>query len=128
MSNIKTLTTITVAVLFTASAMAQDAETSPIIEAVTTLATGDFRSSDLDQDGSLNADEFVSFAVMRAEAGDEALKDVVISGEYLARFVAQDADASGSIELSEIADATPETAEPVEVTPKADVPVGSEIE
>ncbi len=104
MSNVKTLTTIAIAALFAAPAFAQDAEegTSILDTSPDTVAT-DFAAADLDQDGSLNADEFVTFAVMRAEAGDETFKDIVMGGEYDATFTAHDADASGGIEAAELA-------------------------
>jgi len=112
MSNVKTLTTITIATLFASSAFAQDEGAEPILEASPDTVEASFTSADLDQDGALNADEFVTFAVMRAENGDETFKDLVIGGEYDATFVAQDADASGGIELSELSVHEEMTAEP----------------
>lgn len=102
MSNFKTLTTIAIATLFAAPAFAQDADQGSIFESSSETVTANFASSDLDQNGSLNADEFVTFAVMRAENGDEAFKDIVMGGEYDATFKAHDADASGGIEVTEL--------------------------
>lgn len=104
MSNVKTLTTLTIAALFAAPAFAQDADSGSILDTSPGTVEADFTSADLDQDGSLNADEFVTFAVMRAESGDEAFKDVVMGGEYDATFKAHDADASGGIEMTELTD------------------------
>jgi len=67
MSNVKTLTTIAIAALFAAPAFAQDADEGLILDTSPDTVTTDFASADLDQNGSLNADEFVTFAVMRAE-------------------------------------------------------------
>lgn len=103
MSNVKTLTTIAIAALFIAPAFAQDVDEGSIPELATDRVAADFTSADLDQDGSLNADEFVTFAVMRAEDGDDAFKDIVMGGEYNATFAAHDADASGGIEAGELA-------------------------
>ena len=103
MSNVKTLTTIAIAALFAAPAFAQDKDEGLILETSPDTVTTDFASADLDQNGSLNADEFVTFAVMRAEGGDEVFKDIVMGGEYDATFAAHDADASGGIEASELA-------------------------
>ena len=120
MSNVKTLTTIAIAALFAAPAFAQDAGEGLVLDIAPDVVTSNFASADLDLDGSLNADEFVTFAVMRAEDGDEAFKDVVMGGEYDATFVAHDADASGSIEPSELAIHGDETAEPEMEEPESE--------
>ena len=115
MSNVKTLTTIAIAAFFTVPAFAQDAQPEVVFDPISDPVAADFAAADLDQDGSLNADEFVSFAVMRAEDGDEAFRDVVMGGEYNVTFKSHDADASGGIEPSELAvhtDDTPEIKEP----------------
>ncbi len=106
MSNFKTLTTLTTitlaAPLFAFTAIAQDAEQSPMIDSNLSAATMHFSSSDLDQDGALNADEFVTFAVMQAESGDKDFQDVVVSGEYKVKFTAHDTDASGGLSPEEL--------------------------
>ncbi len=102
MSNFKTLTTIAIATLFAAPVFAQDTQESPMIEVTPASAETHFASADLDQDGALNADEFVTFAVMQAESGDEGFKDVVLSGEYDTKFAAHDKDASGGITVEEL--------------------------
>lgn len=101
MTNMKTLTTIAITTFFAGSAIAQDAMDVPKTDTTETLIT-DFTAADLDQDGSLNADEFVSFAVMRAEDGDEGFRDVVLAGEYSGKFAAYDADASGGVDVTEL--------------------------
>ncbi|GGX72292.1 hypothetical protein GCM10011309_23250 [Litorimonas cladophorae] len=107
MSNFKMMTTLTIAALFAAPAFAQDAENQDaeqvqMIETAPDAAAAHFASSDLDQDGALNADEFVTFAVMQAEAGDQDFRDLVVSGEYKAKFTAHDTDASGTLSAEEL--------------------------
>lgn len=112
MTNIKTLAVITVTALLAAPAFAQDAGAQdPGIqnateEQATELApdnlTADYTVADLDQNGSLNTDEFVTFAVMRGDGGDEGYKDVVLAGNFDATFNKHDVDQSGSIEMSEL--------------------------
>lgn len=109
MSNPKTLMTITVAALLASSALAQD-DVAPILEEAPRTIEADFSASDLDQNGALNSDEFVTFSVMRAESGEDGYKDLVLGGEYGAKFNMEDADASGGLTLNEVGgevDATP---------------------
>lgn len=120
MSNVKTLTTIAIAALFAVPTFAQDADEGLILDTSPDTITTDFASADLDQDGSLNADEFVTFAVMRAEGGDEVFKDIVMGGEYDATFAAHDADASGGIEASELAIHAGEKSEPEMMEPEGE--------
>jgi len=94
------LTALTSAVFVAAPAFAQD--TKVVIEPVPDQISADFTAADLDQDSALNADEFVTFAVMRAEGGDESFKDVVLSGEYDTKFNAHDKDASGGVSVEEL--------------------------
>jgi len=120
MSNVKTLTTIAIAALFAAPAIAQDQQLEAISETAPDMTAQNFTAADLDQDGSLNADEFITFAITRAEHGDEAFKDVVMGGEYDATFKAHDADASGGVEVSELAVHETEKSEPEEIEPEAE--------
>jgi len=112
MSNLKTLTIISVTAFVAIPALAQD----PEMKKPTETLSSNFASADLDQDGQLNADEYVTFAVMRADAGDEAFKDVVLGGEYKSSFMAYDADGSGGIQESELIqnEASPEWIVPEE--------------
>ena len=102
MSNLKILTTITIATFLAASASAQDSGSDTVFDPLLGAPVADFVSADLDQDGRLNLDEFTTFAVMRSEDGDESFKDVVIGGEYRLAFSRYDTDASGGLELSEL--------------------------
>ena len=120
MSNVKTLTMMAIASLFAAPAFAQDADREIDLDPALETAASNFLSADLDQDGSLNAHEFVTFAVMRAERGDEAFRDLVLGGEYSAAFAARDGDASSSIEAAELAAQSDEKPESEIVEPEAE--------
>ena len=106
MSNLKILTTITIATtiatFLAASASAQDSGSDTVFDPLLGAPVADFVSADLDQDGRLNLDEFTTFAVMRSENGDESFKDIVIGGEYRLAFSRYDTDASGGLGLSEL--------------------------
>ena len=114
MSNFKTLTLMTIAALLSLPALAQD---DALMETHNEHLTSNFASADFDQDGRLNADEFVSFVVLRAENGDEAYKDVVLGGEYTPAFNSYDTDASGEIELFEL---IPKLRESKKIVPEGD--------
>lgn len=98
MSNVKTLTTLSIAMLLASPALAETAES----KLTARDAVESFASADLDQDGILNAEEFIAFTLMRSGQGDAQFKDVVIAGQYDAAFLAFDRDASGGIELKEL--------------------------
>lgn len=102
MSNLKTLTIFTIATVLAAPAFAQEADPDAMFDPSPESVAVDFMSSDLDENGSLNADEFVTFAAMRADDGEESFKDLVVGGEYRAAFAAYDTDASGSLESAEL--------------------------
>jgi hypothetical protein len=114
MSHIKTLTAAFITTAFAVPAFAQDVEVEPVPEQVETTDTH-FSSADLNQDGALSADEFVTYAVMKAEDGDEAMRTLVVSGDYDTKFAAHDADASASLTPDELGDAK---VEEVDETPK----------
>lgn len=101
MSNLKTIIAIAAATCFAGSAIAQDDTESILDISPDTMAT-DFAAADLDQDGALNSDEFVTFAVMRAEAGEADYRDLVLGGEYTDKFTMHDADASGGLTADEL--------------------------
>jgi len=87
--------------LFAAPACAQD---TTVIEPETMIATveTDYTSSDLDQDGLLSKDEFVTFAVMRSEAGDSDYTELVSEGAYDVHFAAKDANADAALDRTEV--------------------------
>lgn len=101
MSKIKTMSAALLTTLFAAPAFAQTVDVEPVPEMATTT-DAHFVSADLDQDGALSADEFVSYAVLKAEDGDEAMRTLVVSGDYDAKFAAHDADASASLTPDEL--------------------------
>ncbi len=103
MSNLKTLMTIAFTTCLTVPAIAQVPNDGVAIETTAGSIVHDVLAANLDQDGGLNADEYVTFALMWAEAGDDSFKDVVTGGKYLAAFAAHDTDTSVSIEPSELA-------------------------
>jgi len=109
MSHVKILATALVATAFAAPALAGD----PMMK--TESESNHFASADLDQDGALSADEFVTFAVMKAEDGDEDFKALVVSGDYDAKFAAHDADASGTLSEDELGAAEVEEAPEMEM-------------
>jgi len=101
MSKPKTLMMFAATALFAMPAIAQDDVMSEKEESPRSIGA-DFSAADLDQDGALSSDEFVTFSVMRAENGEAEYKDLVLGGEYSAKFNMHDADASGGLTLSEV--------------------------
>lgn len=89
-----------------------DVKTDTIIVAT---AAENFESADIDQSGTLDQDEFVSFAVMRAKAGDEAYKGTIMSGEYDVTFTSTDTNADGAISLEEAGAVSPDSDEDAEM-------------
>lgn len=115
--------TMMISAIFAAAAtpaLAQDVE--KIVEPVPT-AEADFMTSDLDQDGALDRDEFVTFAVMRKESGDAVFTEIVRAGDYDAKFIAHDHDANGSISTEELGhgEKKSEEFEPM-IKPEAETP------
>ena len=98
MSNVKTLTTLSIAMLLASPALAETAEPKLTVKD----AEESFASADLNQDGSLNAEEFIAFTLMRSDQGEAQFKDIVIAGQYDAAFLAYDRDVSGGIEVEEL--------------------------
>ena len=119
MPHFKILTTAAFAAMaFTSPAFAQDTDIAAAQEIETSLATPetDFTSADLNQDDVLSADEFVTYAVMRAEAGDADFTAMVLAGDYDTKFTAHDADASGDLNASELGHAEAEADVDADVT------------
>lgn len=94
MSNLKTLIILSTLTFFSGPAIGQDNLKQTLND--------DFTTADLDQSGDLNADEFVSFAIRRADNGDESFKDLVLGAEYRDSFEAYDTDESGGVDLLEV--------------------------
>ncbi len=108
---------------FTAIAQesAQEKTSPPTLEA-------SFAAADLDQNDVLDRDEFVSFAVMQAKAGDEAYKGTIMSGEYDMAFTSKDADADDGLSLDEVGAVQEEPDTDLEDTDAEDDLVAPEVE
>jgi len=61
-----------------------------------------FASADIDADGSLDRDEFISFVVMKSDAGDLDYKAVKTAGEYDNHFNMKDYNADGLLTAEEL--------------------------
>ena len=74
-----TIATTTLLLAISPAAFAQDdaRNIAPDIQIVDS-----FISADIDADGALDRDEFVSFVVMKSDEGDADYKSIKISGEY----------------------------------------------
>ncbi len=80
-------------------AIAQDdtPELSPDVQIVDS-----FTSADIDADGALDRDEFISFVVMKSDEGDAEYKSIKISGEYDNHFNTKDYNADGLLTAEEL--------------------------
>lgn len=61
-----------------------------------------FTSADIDADGALDRDEFISFVVMKSDEGDADYKSIKISGEYDNHFNTKDYNADGLLTAEEL--------------------------
>lgn len=61
-----------------------------------------FTSADIDADGVLDRDEFVSFVVMKSDEGEADYKAIKISGEYDNHFNTKDYNADGLLTVEEL--------------------------
>lgn len=59
-------------------------------------------SADIDEDGMLNVDEFKSFTVALADAGDVDARTLILSGKYKARFAELDHDKDGLLTSTDV--------------------------
>ncbi len=76
-----------------------------------------FASADIDADGALDRDEFVSFVVMKSDEGDAEFKSIKISGEYDNHFNTKDYNADGLLTAQELKTAVvdePENKAPID--------------
>lgn len=94
-----TAATATLMLAICPAAFAQDAapEMTPEAQAVST-----FTSADVDADGALDRDEFISFVVMESDAGDLDYKAIKISGDYDNHFNTKDYNADGLLTEEEL--------------------------
>ena len=67
-----------------------------------TQSIDSFTAADIDADGALSRDEFVSFVVMKSDEGDAKYKSIKISGEYDNHFNTKDYNADGLLTADEL--------------------------
>ncbi|MEM7730317.1 MAG: hypothetical protein AAF311_13795 [Pseudomonadota bacterium] len=72
-----------------------EADTVQVIEQPDMLVH--MTEADLDLDGTLDPDEFVSYSVAMAQAGDDAAGALVTAGDYDAHFRKLDTDEDGRL-------------------------------
>lgn len=61
-----------------------------------------FTAADVDADGALDRDEFISFVMMKSDAGDIDYKSIKISGDYDNHFNTKDYNADGLLTEEEL--------------------------
>ena len=83
----------------TSAAFAQD-DTPDMVPDAQVVDT--FTSADVDADGALDRDEFVSFVVMKSDAGDADYSSIKLSGEYDNHFNTKDYNADGLLTAEEL--------------------------
>jgi len=93
------LITSTIMMAISSAAFAQDdtPEMTPEVQIVDS-----FTSADIDADGALDRDEFVSFVVMKSDEGEADYKAIKISGEYDNHFNTKDYNADGLLTAEEL--------------------------
>jgi len=93
------LATATLVLAVAPAAIAQDdtPELTPDVQIVDAFA-----SADIDADGALDRDEFVSFVVIKSDAGDLDYKAMKLSGEYDDHFNTKDYNADGLLTAEEL--------------------------
>ena len=100
-----TLKTLFVVTAFGAMAIPAIAQRTIVTETVnvpTRSIDADFAVADINQDGALDRDEFVSFAVIKSDAGDEDFRAIVSMGKFDEKFAVHDHDADGHITVDEM--------------------------
>ena len=116
-----TLTASVFAVATTSTAFAQDTA-EPMTKAPAVVDI--FTAADVDADGALDRDEFISFVVMKSDAGDADYSAVKISGEYDNHFNTKDYNADGLLTAEEVKAPVEKPAE----TPEMDDATSPELE
>ena len=84
------------------TAFAQTTKITEPVNVPTRVVDAGFVAADVNQDGSLDRDEFVNFAVIKSDAGDEKYRNIVSSGEFDKKFAVHDHDADGKITVDEM--------------------------
>ncbi len=88
------------------TACAQD---QTIVEPVPTSDDSVFNAADINTNGQLDREEFVAFAVMKADEGDADFAIVREQGTYDDTFNTHDANADGALTPDEVAPKTDES-------------------
>jgi len=83
-----------------------------------------FTSADIDADGALDRDEFVSFVVMKSDEGEADYEAIKNSGEYDNHFNTKDYNADGLLTAEEL---KLDGEDNPEVMPKDEAPGGEPI-
>lgn len=77
--------------------------TEPAVKSAPIISGHDmFRSADTDADQTLNREEFVSFALMKASAGDSYFSMIREKGAYETAFNTHDGNADGQLSETEL--------------------------
>jgi len=63
-----------------------------------------FTAADIDADDTLDRDEFVSFVIMKSDAGDAEYGAIKLSGDYDNHFNMKDYNADGLLTAEELSD------------------------
>lgn len=89
----------TITLALSPAVIAQDdtAEITPEVAVVDV-----FTSADIDADGALSREEFISFVIMKSDQGDADYKSIKISGEYDDHFNTKDYNADGLLTAEEL--------------------------
>jgi len=99
---LKTVLILTAMGSVAATATAQVTKITEPVNVPTRAVDADFVVADINQDGSLDRDEFVSFAVIKSDAGNDKFRAIVTSGEFDKKFAVHDHDADGKITAAEM--------------------------
>lgn len=100
-----TLKTLLIVTAIGGIAIPTIAQTTRITESVnvpTRVVDADFVVADINQDGGLDRDEFVSFVVIKSDAGNEDYRTIVTTGKFDEKFAVHDHDADGQITVDEM--------------------------
>ncbi len=96
-----TLTATATALALVAAPTAQAQDKEPILEPEL-QAVDIFTSADIDADGALDRDEFISFVVMKSDANDADYSAIKLSGAYDEHFNVKDHNADGLLTAEEL--------------------------
>lgn len=87
---------------FTASAQVTDPQDTDMMDPTPTVQDTAFLSADINANGELDREEFVSYAVMKADEGEKDYTEVRESGSYDDAFDIHDTNADGALSPEEV--------------------------